>query len=264
MSQLRLRRGLALVASLGLLLALSAAPGVPAAVAAADDGIDVRTASTYTLVPKDRLVHVVVDVTARNTSPSTTSGNIITRYFFNEIHLALQPEAAHARATQDGQRAGHGDRRRKGYVQLALTFRAEALLRPDRPGPGDLRPARRQAPLEERHPGRGGLRHVLRLGQRRPGLDPDRPARHVRAEPDRRSADRVAPGRQDRVQRGRDQRHRPLVCGHQRGPADGAAQRGADHPDRRTGHRPRLARGRRSGSTGSKIVSGAACPSSTG
>ena len=93
--------------------------------AAADDGIDVRTASTYTLLPKDRLVRVVVDVTARNTSPSTTSGNIITRYFFNEIHLALQPEAVHARATQDGQALATATDAGKGYVQLALTFRAK-------------------------------------------------------------------------------------------------------------------------------------------
>lgn len=125
MSPLRLRRGLALVASLGLLLALSAAPGVPALVAASDDGIDVRTASTYTLLTRDRLVRVVVDVTARNTSPPTTSGTIITRYFFSEIHLALQPEAAHARATQDGQALATSSDNRKGYVELAVTFRSK-------------------------------------------------------------------------------------------------------------------------------------------
>jgi hypothetical protein len=123
--QLPGRRGLALVASVVLLLALSAAPGVPAAVAAADDGIDVRTASTYTLVPKDRLVRVVVDVTARNTTPSTTSGNIITRYFFNALHLALQPEAAHARATQGGDRLATATTNKKGYIQLVVTLRAK-------------------------------------------------------------------------------------------------------------------------------------------
>ncbi|MGZ8528421.1 MAG: hypothetical protein ACXWWR_06455 [Candidatus Limnocylindrales bacterium] len=125
MSHRHLRRGLALAASLGLLVILSAAPGVPAVVAAADDGIDVRTASTYTLLPKDRLVRVVVDVTARNTSPPTTSGNIITRYFFSEIHLALQPEAVRVRATQDGQRLATTTDTRKGYVQVAVTFRAK-------------------------------------------------------------------------------------------------------------------------------------------
>ena len=119
------RRSLALVGSVALLLALSAAPGVPAAVAAADDGIDVRTASTYTLVPRDRAVHVAVDVTARNTSPSTTSGSIITRYFFNEIHLALQPEAVQARATQGGQRLAIATTARNGYVQLVATLRAK-------------------------------------------------------------------------------------------------------------------------------------------
>ena len=121
----RPRRALALVASFGLLFALSAAPGVPAVVAAANDGIDVRTTSTYTLVPKDRLVHVVVDVTARNTTPPTTSGNIITRYFFEELHFALQPEAAHARATQDGHSLATATDSRQGYIQLAITLRSK-------------------------------------------------------------------------------------------------------------------------------------------
>ena len=125
MSHLRLRRGLGLFASLGLLVVLSAAPGSPAVAAAADDGIDVQTASTYTLLPKDRLVRVVVDVTARNTSPSTTSGDIITDYLFDGIHLALQPEAVHARATQDGQALATATDARNGSVQLALTFRAK-------------------------------------------------------------------------------------------------------------------------------------------
>ncbi|MEO8230617.1 MAG: hypothetical protein ABI628_12780 [Chloroflexota bacterium] len=125
MRQLPGRCGLALVASVALLLALSASPGVPPAVAAADDGIDVRSASTYTLVPKDRLVHVAVDVTARNTTSSTTSGNVITRYFFTELHLALQPEATHARATQGGNRLATKTTARKGYVQLVVTLGAK-------------------------------------------------------------------------------------------------------------------------------------------
>ena len=125
MSRLRLRRLFVLVASLGLLVGLSAAPGVPTLVAAADDGIDVRTASTYTLVPKDRLVHVVVDATARNTTPPTTSGNVITRYFFNEIHLALQPEAAQVRASQDGRRLATARDIKNGYVQLVVSLRAK-------------------------------------------------------------------------------------------------------------------------------------------
>jgi hypothetical protein len=119
------RRGLAVAGSVALLLALSAAPGVPAAVAAAGDGIDVRTTSTYTLVPRDRSVRVVVDLSARNTSPSTTSGNVVTRYFFNEIHLALQPEAVRARATQGGQALATTTAARNGYIQMVATLRAK-------------------------------------------------------------------------------------------------------------------------------------------
>ena len=67
----------------------------------------------------------MVDVTARNTTPPTTSGNIITRYFFEELHFALQPEAAHARATQDGHALATATDSRQGYIQLAITLRSK-------------------------------------------------------------------------------------------------------------------------------------------
>ena len=104
---------------------LSASPGRPAAAAAAfDDGIDVRTASTYTLDPAALVVRVTVDVAATNTTPSRTAGGVITRTYFAAVHLALQPEATTVRATSAGRRLGTSIDDRKEFRRLAVTLPA--------------------------------------------------------------------------------------------------------------------------------------------
>jgi len=122
-TQRRLNRGVVLLAALGMVLVLTALPGVPASVAAADDGIDVGTASTYTLLPDEQIVRVVVDITATNSTPPTTAGGIIRRYFFETLHVAVQPEAVAIRATSGGQRLTTRATNRKGFRQVALTLR---------------------------------------------------------------------------------------------------------------------------------------------
>ena len=124
MTRTTLRRGVGLLAAIASLLVLSALPGVPPPVAAADDGIDVRTATTYTLVPDARVVRVVVQVAATNTKPSTTVGGIVRRFYYPAVQLAVQPEATNIRATSGGHRLATKVDDRKGYRRVVVTFRS--------------------------------------------------------------------------------------------------------------------------------------------
>lgn len=118
-----------LFATLALLLVVSGAPGLAAPVAADGDQLDVRTATTYTLAPEAGVVRVVVDIRATNLAESTTSGGVITRYFYRELHLALQPEATRVRATSGGAALAIDLTRRRGYRELAVRLRADLLYR---------------------------------------------------------------------------------------------------------------------------------------
>ncbi len=100
----RRARAAAAVASLGLLLVLSAMPGVPIVAAAAGDGLDLRTATTYTFLPDEGRISVVIDVRAKNTVATTISGGVVRRSYFEAIRLSLQPEAANVRSTMAGRR----------------------------------------------------------------------------------------------------------------------------------------------------------------
>ena len=111
-------------ATLALLLVVSGTPGVAAPVAAAGDQLDIRTATTYTLVPEAGVVRVVVDLRATNLAESTSSGGVVTHYFYRELHLALQPEATHVRAMSDGAALATDLTRRRGYGELAVRLRS--------------------------------------------------------------------------------------------------------------------------------------------
>jgi hypothetical protein len=97
--------GIALLASLGLLLAPVASPRVAAA-EEADDGLSLISNATYTLVPDQGLVHVSVGVTASNTKPNlvreTPTGSVTTRYFFESASLAIHAEATNVTAAAAG------------------------------------------------------------------------------------------------------------------------------------------------------------------
>jgi hypothetical protein len=125
----RRSRGPGLLATLALLLVVAGAPGIAAPVAAAGDQLDIRTATTYTLVPEAGVVRVVVDLRATNLAPSTTSGGVVTNYFFRELHLALQPEATRVRATSDGAALATDLTRQRGYRELAVRLRSNLLYR---------------------------------------------------------------------------------------------------------------------------------------
>jgi hypothetical protein len=105
------------------------APGMPLpaslgpAVALAADDISVATASRYTVVPKAGRVRVVVDITAANEKPNKVTGGSVTRYFYDGVNLAIQPEARTVRATQDGRPVKVDVAKRKGYRLATILFR---------------------------------------------------------------------------------------------------------------------------------------------
>ena len=97
--------------------------GVPVALAA--DDIEIGTAARYVVDPGHGLVSVTVDVTAINRKPSTVSGGVVTRYFYDGVNLGVQPEATHIRATQDGVAVKVTTSKRDGYRMVTVLFRGD-------------------------------------------------------------------------------------------------------------------------------------------
>ncbi len=117
-------RAVALAVSVLLVALVSAAPGsAPPAAAANDDGIDIRTVSTYTLVADRGLVRVVIDLTARNATPDVTTPAGTTRYYFSTIHVAVQPEATAIRATTGSTGLATTVARRSGFQEVEVALR---------------------------------------------------------------------------------------------------------------------------------------------
>jgi hypothetical protein len=108
------------VLAVGAVLAPATAPVVRAAA----DGLELRTAATYTIVPNRHLVRVVLDITARNNKPNVTSGGIVTKYFYEGARVAIQPGAANVRATAAGADLTATTKPADGYAILEVRFRA--------------------------------------------------------------------------------------------------------------------------------------------
>ncbi len=112
-----------------VLTLISATPGVaPTVAAAANDGIDIRTVSTYTLVPDRGTVRVVIDLTARNTTPDVTTPTGTTRFYFTKVHVAVQPEAVAIRATASGASLATAITRRTGFQEVEVGLHAKLYL----------------------------------------------------------------------------------------------------------------------------------------
>jgi hypothetical protein len=111
---------------LAALLALAAvlAPARAPSVAAVSDGLELTTAATYRVSPSDRVVHVAIDVTARNNKPNVTSGGILTRYFYDGARLAIHPEARNVAAREGGVLVKASTSAADGYDLLDVRFRA--------------------------------------------------------------------------------------------------------------------------------------------
>ena len=160
--------GLALVAFL-LGVAGALAPVTAPIAAAATDGLTVTSAATYTLVPARSVVRVVVDVTARNDKP-----NLVLR---RRRGRATSTTASGSGSSPRPPRSGRRRRRDLGTTIAAAgrllgargPLPVVALLPPGREGPRHVRPAGRGAAVEERGPGRVGVRDLRGVGVRRIG-----------------------------------------------------------------------------------------------
>ncbi len=99
--------------------------GLPA-VARASEGLHIEAVSTYEVVPDEARVFVRVDVVAKNETPSTTRGNIRTRYFYEGFYIPIPLEAENVLALDQGRetRISFEDSE-DGSFQVALVgFRA--------------------------------------------------------------------------------------------------------------------------------------------
>ena len=92
--------------------------------AAASDALSLTGATTYTLQPAKHLVRVVLDLTATNNKPNTTSGGIVTRYFYQGARVAIQSEARNVRATVGGSALTATVKPGDGYGILEVRFRS--------------------------------------------------------------------------------------------------------------------------------------------
>ncbi len=101
--------------AMALALATLLVPVDAPTVRAADDGLLLTTNSTYRLVPSEGRIGVTVDLTATNTTPNTTSRDVVTRYYFDRVTMVIQPEASNVSATSGGRR-------------LAVTVRSQKRL----------------------------------------------------------------------------------------------------------------------------------------
>ena len=119
------RRPWLLAVAMVLALAGNLAP-LPsqASASAASDALSLTGATTYTLQPANHVVRVVLDLTATNNKPNTTSGGIVTRYFYQSARVAIQAEARNVRATVGGSRLTATVRPADGYAILEVRFRS--------------------------------------------------------------------------------------------------------------------------------------------
>jgi hypothetical protein len=123
------RIGQLLVATLAVAAVLLRPVAATPAAAATDDGVQLTSSATYTLVPEKSLVHVVVALTAKNTKPNvdrqTPNGTITTRYFFDSATIAVQQEATGVVATSGKTRLAAQLTPDDGFARLRVDFPAD-------------------------------------------------------------------------------------------------------------------------------------------
>jgi hypothetical protein len=90
--------------------------GAPAAEAA--NGVDVRSSTTYTLVPSARVVRVVTDITVRNITPDTAQF----RYFYTGYGVGVHAEARAIKATRGTRTLRTSVKRARGYQVVNVAF----------------------------------------------------------------------------------------------------------------------------------------------
>ena len=144
---------------------------------AADDGLALALDVDRTRSSPTRASSTSPSTSPRRTTSRTVdpSGTITTRYFFD---VANDRDPGRGDGDPGDGRQGERSRRRStpddGFAIVQVSFRERPAYQQTTRRPRRLRPARRRAALRQRHPGRVGVRDVLRLGVRRPRRRPDR------------------------------------------------------------------------------------------
>ena len=145
-------------------------------VAAATDQLRLAVAATYRVDTAKRAVRVVLDITATNEKPDTST----TYYWYDTATFVIPEDARSVRATSNGSPLDvttdaprRGPRRRDPF--------SEPLPRQDPDDASDVRSAERRAAIGQPHPCRSGTHRVRRLGLGRswPRRRADRPAAEV-------------------------------------------------------------------------------------
>ncbi|HET7473799.1 MAG TPA: hypothetical protein VFJ71_11785 [Candidatus Limnocylindrales bacterium] len=116
------------VAALVVAAAVLVVPARAPVAAAAGDGLQLSTAATYQVSPSARVVHVTIDVTAKNTKPNRVSGGIVTRYFYDGARLAIHPEARNVAAREGSNRLATATKDSEGYDLLDVRFHSSVFF----------------------------------------------------------------------------------------------------------------------------------------
>ncbi len=117
------RRAAPLIALLAAAL-LAIAPST-AGPASAAEPLRLAVDATYTVAPADARVRVRLEVAATNLKPSTAT----TFFFYDEIIVGIQPEAARIRASDTAGRLVTVIRRRETYTSVGVSLRSRLLYR---------------------------------------------------------------------------------------------------------------------------------------
>jgi hypothetical protein len=94
-----------------------------APVALAADGLAIDTTARYTIEPDEGVVRVGVAIRVHNERPNSVQGGVVTRFYYDVVRLAVQPEAVRVRATQDGVAVPVKVSRGKEYRIVTISLR---------------------------------------------------------------------------------------------------------------------------------------------
>jgi len=122
----------ALLVAMLLAMGVGLAPVGAGPALAADDGLAIVTKATYTLAPKNGVVHVSVTIKATNNKPNlveqTPNGALTTRYFFDRATLVVQREATKLRATAGATRLTVTPHPATNYTVVDVGFAADLFF----------------------------------------------------------------------------------------------------------------------------------------
>ncbi|MGI9648643.1 MAG: hypothetical protein ACR2OI_09010 [Acidimicrobiia bacterium] len=114
---------------IGIFCLIIAALVLDAHPAAADEGLSLRSETTYLLSPEDGVVSVEAEYTLENTTPNQVSGNRITQFFYESIQIPLPETAEAVIAESDGRELEVGIGEFEGFPVADIKLRKKLWYR---------------------------------------------------------------------------------------------------------------------------------------